>query len=337
MVSTALDLTKNLERFYSNGKLLLTGEYVVLDAATSLAVPTKFGQDLVIEPIKEPQLIWGSFTHTGECWFEASFDVPKLRLTSATFNSDKEGSAEFIAETLRDLLLEAKRLNPCFLSGNNGYIVKTNLTFPRNWGLGSSSTLINNIATWAEVNPFTLLWNAFSGSGYDIACAKHDTPIFYQLTEDLSTSLKMTPKIQQVDFRPSFSDELFFVYLNQKQNSRDGIAQYRKNNSTIQQEIAAISELSQELINATSSKDINKIIVEHERIISSIIKLNPVKNSLFSDYFGEVKSLGAWGGDFVLATGNEDTPKYFQQKGFDTIIPYSKMVKPTLTLPEGGN
>ncbi len=94
-------------RHYSNGKLLLTGEYVVLDGATSLAVPTKFGQDLIIEPIKDSQLIWGSFTHTGECWFEASFDLPKLRLTSATFNSDKEGSAEFIAETLRDILQEA--------------------------------------------------------------------------------------------------------------------------------------------------------------------------------------------------------------------------------------
>ncbi|OSY87477.1 GHMP kinase [Tenacibaculum holothuriorum] len=311
-------------QFYSNGKLLLTGEYVVLDGATSLAVPTKFGQDLVIEPIKEPQLIWGSFTHTGDCWFEASFDLPKLRLTSATFNSDKEGSAEFIAETLRDLLQEAKRLNPDFLSNNNGYIVKTNLTFPRDWGLGSSSTLINNIATWAEVNPFTLLWNAFSGSGYDIACAKHNTPIFYQL-EKTSTTLSQ-PIVTPLEFKPSFSDELFFVYLNQKQNSRDGIAQYRKNNSNIQQEIKDISELSQEFINATSSKDIDKIIVEHERIISSIIKLNPVKNSLFFGYFGEIKSLGAWGGDFVLATGNEDTPKYFRQKGFDTIIPYSKMV-----------
>lgn len=172
-------------RSYSNGKLLLTGEYVVLDGATSLAVPTKFGQDLIVEPIKEPQLIWGSFTHTGECWFEASFDLPKLRLTSATFNSDKEGSAEFIAETLRDILQEAKRLNQEFLNTEHGFIVKTNLTFPQNWGLGSSSTLINNVATWANVNPFTLLWNAFSGSGYDIACAKHNTPILYKLKEKI--------------------------------------------------------------------------------------------------------------------------------------------------------
>ena len=47
--------------YYSNGKLLLTGEYLVLDGAKSLAIPTKFGQDLSVEKIKEPQIIWGSF------------------------------------------------------------------------------------------------------------------------------------------------------------------------------------------------------------------------------------------------------------------------------------
>ncbi|WP_428741247.1 GYDIA family GHMP kinase [Tenacibaculum sp.] len=306
-------------QYYSNGKLLLTGEYVVLDGATSLAVPTKFGQDLIVEPIKEPQLIWGSFTHTGECWFEASFDLPKLRLTSATFNSDKEGSAEFIAETLHDILHEAKELNPDFLNTNHGYIVKTNLTFPQNWGLGSSSTLINNIATWANVNPFTLLWNAFSGSGYDIACAKHNSPILYQLKEK-------QPFVEEINFNPSFSEELFFVYLNQKQNSREGIALYKKHKEEAKMLIPEIDNLTQEFLNASTSKDLNKIIFEHEKLISSIIKLKPIKETTFPDYFGEVKSLGAWGGDFILATGNEDTINYFQQKGFDTILSYKEMI-----------
>lgn len=306
-------------RHYSNGKLLLTGEYVVLDGATSLAVPTKFGQDLIIEPIKEPQLIWGSFTHTGECWFEASFDLPKLRLTSATFNSDKEGSAEFIAETLRDILQEAKRLNPEFLNTEHGFIVKTNLTFPQNWGLGSSSTLINNIATWANVNPFTLLWNAFSGSGYDIACAKYNTPILYQLKEK-------QPIVEEVNFKPSFSEELFFIHLNQKQNSREGIAHYKKHRVEAKTLIPEIDNLTQEFLKAKTSKDLDKIIIEHEQIISSITKQVTVKERLFSDYFGEVKSLGAWGGDFILATGNEDTISYFKQKGFDTVLSYKEMI-----------
>ena len=162
-----------LNTLYSNGKLLLTGEYLVLEGAAALAVPTKFGQDLKVEKIKDSQLIWGSFTNTGDCWFEAVFELPKLRLVNATFNSDSEGSADFIAETLQDILLETRKLNPNFLQSNHGFLVKTNLTFPRDWGLGTSSTLINNIAQWAKVDAFQLLWNSFSGSGYDIANAKH--------------------------------------------------------------------------------------------------------------------------------------------------------------------
>jgi mevalonate kinase len=96
-----------LKNYYSNGKLLLTGEYLVLEGAKSLALPTKFGQDLLVAVIQEPQIIWGSFTHTGACWFEAVFDLKKLRLVSCSFNADKEGNAEVIAETLLAILKEA--------------------------------------------------------------------------------------------------------------------------------------------------------------------------------------------------------------------------------------
>lgn len=319
------------QKYYSNGKLLLTGEYVVLDGAKSFAVPTKFGQDLIVESIQAPQLIWASFTNKGDCWFEASFDLPKLRLVSATFNSYKEGSAEFIAETLQNVLQEAQKLNPDFLQSNNGFLVKTNLTFPQNWGLGSSSTLINNVATWAKVNAFTLLWNAFSGSGYDIACAQNNSPIFYQLEKVTEHDCNQVhkPVVKEVSFNPKFKEELFFVYLNQKQNSREGIAQYRKHKEIqkeIQGNIDAVSKLSNDFLHATSSEELNKIIIEHEQIIGSILKLEPVKKRLFNNYFGEVKSLGAWGGDFVLVTGNIDTPKYFKQKGFDTVLRYQEMV-----------
>jgi len=316
--------------YYSNGKLLLTGEYLVLDGAKSLAIPTKFGQDLSVEKIKEPQIIWGSFTNTGECWFEAVFDIQKLRLVNCSFNADKEGSSEIIAETLLEILKEAKRLNPDFLNTENGFVVKTTLTFPRDWGLGSSSTLINSIASWAKVDAFQLLWNSFKGSGYDIACAQNDSPIFYQIKNT-------KPIIEQVKFDPTFKENLFFVHLNQKQDSKEGIAKFRESGNDFTNEIKRISEISEDFLKATSIENFNKLIVEHEQIISNIIKLKPVKEKLFSDFFGEIKSLGAWGGDFVLATGNEETPNYFKNKGFKTVISYSEMIKPTLILPKGGN
>ena len=52
-----------------------------------------------------------------------------------------------------------------------------------------------------------------------------------------------------------------------------------------------------------------------------------VKECLFPDYKGTVKSLGAWGGDFVLAISEtEDIPNYFLSKGFDICIPYDEIV-----------
>lgn len=291
----------------------------MLEGATALAVPTKFGQDLTVEKIKESQLIWGSFTNTGDCWFEAVFELPKLRLVNATFNSNSEGSAEFIAETLQDILLETRKLNPEFLQSNDGFLVKTNLTFPRDWGLGTSSTLINNIAQWAKVDAFQLLWNSFLGSGYDIANAKHNTPILYEVKNQ-------KPIIKKVDFIPSFSHQLFFVHLNKKQDSKDGIARFKEKREKIHNEIQLVSEISKQLIQEQKLSEFEKLIQEHEKIISSIIELPTVKERLFPDYFGTLKSLGAWGGDFILATGNKDTPHYFKAKGYATILRYSDMV-----------
>lgn len=305
--------------FYSNGKLLLTGEYLVLDGAKSLAIPTKFGQDLAVIPIKESQLIWGSFTVEGNCWFEAVFELPKLRLISATFESDKEENAEIIAETLLEILLEAKKMNPNFLNADGGFLVKTTLTFPRKWGLGSSSTLINSIASWAKVDAFRLLWNSFKGSGYDIACAQHNSPIFYQL-------IAQKPIVTPVYFNPVFQENLFFVFLNQKQNSKEGIVKFRERQQDFSNEIDRISAISELFLKSKSLENFNELIIEHEQIISTIINLKPVKEKVFPDYFGEIKSLGAWGGDFVLATGNESTPNYFKNKGFETVFNYDKII-----------
>ena len=242
-----------------------------------------------------------------------------MRLANATFNSDKEGSAEFIAETLQSILQEARKLDPDFLQSETGFVVKTNLTFPRDWGLGSSSTLINNIAQWAKVDAFELLGNSFSGSGYDIANAQNDTPILYKLEEE-------KPMVQPIVFNPDFKDQLYFIHLNKKQDSREGIKRYKEKRGKVKDQLKSISEISQEILNTEELSEFEKLIEKHESIIASIIELPKVKDRLFPDYFGAIKSLGAWGGDFILATGNENTPAYFEKKGYATVIPYSEMV-----------
>ncbi len=305
--------------FYSNGKLLLTGEYFVLDGAKSLAVPTTCGQDLQIEPINQPELIWKSYTNTGECWLEAIFELPKLRLTSATYDDKQDGGKGNLAENLFEILLQIRQLNPAFLNSESGFLVKTNLTFPKDWGLGTSSTLINNLASWAKVNPYQLLEKTFGGSGYDIACAQNNTPILF-------TRKGNEPIVEKINFNPLFKEQLYFVYLNKKQNSREGIQRYKALKGNLTSEIEQISQLTEAFVKCKNIGDFEKLLFEHEQIVSKTIQLKTVQEIYFSDYFGQTKSLGAWGGDFILATGNAETPNYFNKKGFQTVISYLDLI-----------
>ncbi len=298
--------------FYSNGKLLLTAEYLVLDGAKSLAIPTKFGQNLIVEKTDQPKIIWHSFDVKNNIWFDCTFKLPNLEIIGS--NQDIA-----ISKILQDILKESQKLNPEFLTNKTGFIIKTNLTFPRNWGLGTSSTLINNIAQWVNINAFKLLNNSFGGSGYDIACAQNNNPITYQL-------IRNKPNIESVSFNPVFKDQLFFIHLNKKQNSKEAILQYQKNKNTIFAFTEAISQITKAIIKTEKLFDFEKLLIEHEKIIAVVIQQKTIQEKLFSDYFGQTKSLGAWGGDFILATGNEDTPNYFKNKGFETVIPFKDMI-----------
>lgn len=304
-----------MTRFYSNGKLLLTAEYLVLDGAIALALPSKYGQTLSVESNEAKISVWESYDADGSLWFKANFS-----LTDFDFQAENPSALSTeIGKKLQLILKEARCLNNSFLADAQNYKIVTQLNFKRLWGLGSSSTLINNIAQWAQVDAYKLQFKCFGGSGYDIACAQHNQPILYQLQ-------KQKPLVKTLDFYPDFKDQLYFVYLNQKQNSREGIVRYQSLKGTITNEVSKISNISKALISCNNLIDFEALITEHESVISKLIQIKPIKERLFKDYFGAVKSLGAWGGDFILASGNLDTPNYFKQRGFETVIPFAKMI-----------
>ena len=299
------------KEFYSNGKLLLSGEYAILDGALGLAVPTKFGQSLQVKPTETGHLVWESRDENDKVWFQARFSPKDLCCITST---DRDAS-----HTLEKLLAEAKKQNPGFLSGETGLKVQTSLSFPREWGLGTSSTLINNIAQWAQVDAYQLLWNAFGGSGYDIACAQYNGPILYQVKNG-------KVEVEEVDFSPPFKDNLFFIYLNKKQSSKEAIAAYRNENFDKKALISKITQITRDMVMAQDISEFTTLVEKHETLLSEILKIQPIKPKLFPDYPGFVKSLGAWGGDFVLASGESDASDYFKSKGYHTLISYKDMV-----------
>lgn len=299
--------------FSSNGKLLLTGEYLVLDGAKSLALPTTFGQHLLIKENESGRILWESYDEKNSIWFQDEFDIKDLLI-------GKLKSKNAVSARLIQILINANKLNPKFLTSKKGFEIKTTQDFNRSWGLGTSSTLINNIANWANIDAYILLELTFGGSGYDIACAQKDNPLIYRLKEGNAF-------ISQVNFNPIFKENIYFVYLNQKQNSRDGIASYRKYNGNLFDVILKINSITENIVSCKNLVDFENLMMKHEQIISKIINQKPVKERLFNGYNGAIKSLGAWGGDFVMVTSKENPSNYFRKKGFNTILTYSQMIK----------
>jgi mevalonate kinase len=297
--------------FYSNGKLLITGEYTVLDGATALALPTRHGQYLHLEEYTEPVIKWESRDADGAIWFKDELPF------SAIIAKEEYKSPE--TNTLVAILHEAHKLNPDILQNAKGFKVETKLTFPRQWGLGTSSTLINNVAQWFSIDAFDLLNKSFGGSGYDIACAQNDSPITYRLKNDI-------PVVEPVIFNPAFSEKLWFVYLNQKQNSRSAIAAYRNRQSDTGSILAEINELTAEILETETLPPFCQLIEKHEAVMGRVLELPTVKKALFSDFNGMLKSLGAWGGDFILAAAEDNPTPYFNAHGYYTVIPYSDMI-----------
>jgi len=301
------------QTFYSNGKLLITGEYLVLDGAKAFALPTKLGQNLIVEKGTNKEIHWKSYDADKSIWFEDTISFSDI-------SKERNPESESVKSTLIAILHEAFVLNPDFINLSEGYTVTTELGFPKSWGLGTSSTLINNIAQWLQIDAFTLLNNSFGGSGYDIACAQNNTPILYHLEQG-------KPIVENVVFNPSFTKDLYFVYLNKKQSSKNAITAYNINKKVnLAKTIALNDKITFEALKATTSKSFASAIEQHEADMSNILEMQTVKESLFPDFNGSIKSLGAWGGDFVMAITTENPSHYFASKGYHTVIPYNEMI-----------
>jgi mevalonate kinase len=304
----------NIMKFRSNGKLMLTGEYLVLKGARSLSLPLRFGQELQIsekEGLK--QLSWNTNVKNVH-WFDAMYSIPEFAIANTNDFAT--------AKNLRDIFLAARSLKPSFLTEEKTFIIHSNIEFDINWGFGSSSSLLVNIAHWTKVDPYELHFLCSNGSAYDIASAMANKAIIYQLND-------RKPMVQEIDFNPPFADHLYFVYLGQKRKSNDAVRHFERNTSDYTAEIETISAISEALIRSDNYRDFEKGILLHEKVMSKILKTPKIGKTRFFDFKGTAKSLGAWGGDFVLlmTEQSEDYVRaYLKRKDCQTWFRYNDLV-----------
>lgn len=307
------------QEFYAHGKLLISGEYLVLKGALALAVPTKQGQSLSANTdAATPGVInWKSMDHTGKVWMQADLDARTLQ-PKGTVN----GNAEAV-NTLARIIASIRKQRPQYLTAG-GIHISTTLEFPLDWGLGSSSSLLSNLCRHAQADAFKVNSEVFSGSGYDIATATAHAPILFRIDDE-------GPIFDSVHFFPPEPQQFMFVHLGQKQNSRVAITQFLATvgDKKLFNETETISEISEALLFCDDLADFIVLLDEHEEMMQYVLQEEKIRTARFPDFPGVIKSLGAWGGDFVLAVADTDPAdmvRYFHNKDLRTVIPYNDMV-----------
>jgi mevalonate kinase len=161
------------------------------------------------------------------------------------------------------------------------------------------------------------------GSGYDIACATASKPITYQL-------INSEPVVEEINFKPVFSEKLYFVYQGHKQSSGKEVKSFKERAKVYDftTEISEISKISESLVRVTSFEEFCSLLTRHEAIMSRVLEQPPLK-AQYPDFHGVIKSLGAWGGDFFLAAtelSEKEVTDYFYDKGLDVVVEYDDIV-----------
>ena len=294
----------------SFGKLLISGEYLILRGAKGLSIPVNFSQTLNVDENTSGYFDWKSYDRNKKIWFSCKFKISDF-YNKQNYNNNL---------LLYDIIKNLNELNPGIISNKKGISFKTYMNFNHKWGLGSSSTLINNLSKWADIEPFSVYWRVTNGSGYDLASCKFEKPIVFQLIKS------ETPKIESVNFLPEFHKNLYFIYLDKKQSSKSEIENFDKINISSEY-ISEVSRITEKMIKCSNFLDFQNLVNQHEKILANVLNKKSIKEKLFNDYDGAIKSLGAWGGDFILAVGNDDTTNYFEEKGYQTIFSFKEMLK----------
>ncbi len=295
----------------ANGKLLITGEYLVMAGAKSLALPLRFGQKMKVVPRTDRNIVWKS-NAGGQCWFNAAIDQEDLQVKSPdSFET---------AQKLSGILRRVRELNPGFLTGPTGYDIFVNADYPLEWGLGSSSTLLSLISRWGDVDVLELSRPFYNGSGYDLTCATRSDLLKYSLRDGIQ---RIEPACPGKALR-TFS---YFAYSGRKADSAGEVARFRLLPGNFSKQSDLISELTDRVLNAVDHTELETLVREHESIMAGVLNRRPVAE-MFPGIPGAVKSLGAWGGDFMMFVTGEsfyDLARILSRFGISHVFTYDQI------------
>ncbi|HZW70218.1 MAG TPA: GYDIA family GHMP kinase, partial [Hanamia sp.] len=286
---------------------LLFGEYLVLKGSGCLAIPLNYGQKMQVESSKNDFFEWTSKYNDAtllSCIFSKTLE---------TINTSDLPKAQILIRLMKII----KETNPDLFG--NGLNFHTEMNFQPQWGFGSSSTFVSLLAQWSKMDPYLLLKKSFGGSGYDIACATAQTPVIYDVESRQTVPVYLFPKV---------TSKILFVYSGEKKDSSEAVKQFRAQ-TVSDDDIEKMKRIIIAAANATQVDVFEEAMEESENLLSHILKLKPVKEIFFADYPYAIKSLGAWGGDFFMASFRKEVEarKYFQERGYSTLFNYNELIK----------
>lgn len=289
-----------MKAFYAPGKVMLCGEYTVTIGQEALALPVQLGQWMRVwefEMKDEWKLVWQSQAVDGQAWWNMSFSLEQFLVEPDTLF--QEFADDAIALNLLKLLqqLPMKTWTP-----GKSVRIETQLQFPREWGLGSSSTLCALLAQWAHADAQQIQKNVWGGSGYDVAIATVGKPLVYWIQHE-------EPQWAEWRLAADLSQNWWILMPGTKQNSRDSLNLVKERLQELQQEPFIMHQLKQIIDRIKMAEDVPTLeagLEMYQAILGTMLELEtpyqqwgwqPVRGGL-------CKWLGAWGGDMILVNEN---------------------------------
>jgi len=283
-----------MRSYFATGKVMLTGEYLVMNGFDCIALPSKLGQWMHVWDFETPQgspdfIIYQAKDINDNVWFETKIILPNFEIM------DPAQVENIQVDRLVGIL---KMADVEFWQEGKSYRIETQLEFERVWGLGSSSTLVKLFADFLHLDPLNIQFEIFGGSGYDVAIAQLQKPMVYSLTPDNSNW-----KYWKLD--KSLTENWHVVFYGEKMDSRSSVSAVQDALNDIAEDdfytaqfdkILEMSKSATDIISLESSLEMYQMLLAQALFMPTtydLLGIKPVNKGL-------CKWLGAWGGDMIL-------------------------------------